>query len=117
MLKKALEANLFGYTPLDVLTEAVKHDVHIWVLRADDCSGVWVTRIEQHPGGKELFTWLMAGSGGLHRHTKFIMERLQRFAEKTDCRWMTGLAIPRLARYYKAKQGFDTPYVFVLKEV
>jgi hypothetical protein len=92
LLDKAAKAGYYGYNVSHVVKWAIEGKAQIWQLAGPDCSGVLVTQILEHPAGKELFIWSMAGQGFL-ANADMIMDRLEAFARAEQCKWIGGSAI------------------------
>lgn len=103
----------------DVLRMATRDNIQIWRFSHEESHGLFITNIIINEDGKELFMWMIAGDGVFadQRHVHFVMGKMEEFAKAMNCKWISGLAIPRLVKFFIRKLGFKTPYVYMLKEV
>ena len=119
LLEGAVSRSYFGLRKGDILRSATKQEMQIWRFSHEESHGLFVTDVRDNPDGKELFVWLIVGDGifANPRNLHFALDRLEEFARAMDCRWISGLAIPRLVKFFTKKLGFRTPYVYISKEV
>ena len=115
-LKHATNASFAGTDPSMVLLEAERSLAQIWRFRCDGGGGIVVTRLFEHPKGRELFIWFLGGKGVL-AHIRCMHSTLVAFVKSNNCSWMRGIARPGLARIYERQLGFKKRNIEVLQEV
>lgn len=99
-LQLAADVLPFGYKVEDILGDIREGYRQLW--RGVNKVGrfVLVTQIVQHPGGKELNVWTIAGQGYIYglkqAHAKMI-----EFGKENNCKWLTGMV---------RRKGFERAY-------
>jgi hypothetical protein len=115
-IKRGLEFDYSGATVEDVLNTARIGACQIWVLDAENGRGVMVTIINEYRGGKELFTWLLAGKG-MRPHVDLIFDVLIDFAKDGGCSWLRGLTVKWFADRLVAEKGYEAHSVCVIRRI
>jgi hypothetical protein len=115
-IEKALEMDFTGATLEDVLHAARTGVEQIWVLKSPEGRGIVTTCIATHRAGKEIFTWLIAGSG-MRPHVDFILDRMIEYAKAGGCSWLRGLAVRWFADRLVAEKGYEEHSVCVIRRI
>lgn len=102
-MMKALAGHYGGYEPIDVVREIAEGLPHeIWRLEGP-AEGIIITTVIEHPAGKELLIWWLAGKGIL-KNLYQIYGALKDIARDRDCTWISGAAQnPALGEYCRRK--------------
>lgn len=87
-IKRACEVNYIGAEPRHVVFDAAQGTAQIFRLEGK-AEGIVITRIVQHPSGRELSIWGIAGKGIFPRQVRFVAEELSRYGADNNCKWLT----------------------------
>lgn len=115
-LAKVCGVSYTGVTPEGLLPELVAGTLAMWRVNGG-AAGVVLTQILQHPGGRELYMWGMAGKG-IIENIETIYDGLKAYGASQGCRWVGGRALrPGLTRVYEKLLGVRPFAAHFVKEI
>jgi hypothetical protein len=109
-VKKLCRTSYSGLSYEDVLQDIARGILRPWRITGPKCEGILLLRLDQHPLGRELVIWGIAGSG-IMRGAKDMFGTIVGHAREQGCRWVTAYNMePHLAKLYSTEL-FNLPPV------
>lgn len=91
-LDKSAKVGYYGYEAKHILADALEKTLQLWEVAGDNAEGIIVSKVLQHPAGKEFQVWTMAGKGFLRDLDKLYKE-LEVYATEHGCKFISGLVV------------------------
>lgn len=105
-----------GFKPEHIVEDMLTRSLRVYRL-PDPANGLIMYQVLQHPGGRELFVWGLAGEkvarvlGGIRELTHYL-------AAELGCRWVGGVARkPAHERFYEEVLGVPPAGKIFLEEL